>query len=135
MISWTGVLCCVYVVRWRVRSSFLQNNKGNMDELFEKEECFDGDVLKKRHVQSVPDILIKFSSMILEGAELNRSLSTSLHKISTNIAQLIRFNSVKRKISEKIRNLRKSTKNKPPLAVLVGPESTSKLKRVVSCTS
>lgn len=106
-----------------------------MDEVFEKEECFDGDVSKKRHVQSVPDILIKFSSMILERADLNQSLSTSLHKISTNIAQLILFNSVKRKRSEKIQNHRKSTKNKPPLAVLVGLESTPKLKRVVWRTS
>ena len=58
--------------------------------------------------------------MILEGRDFNRSLSTSLHKISTNIAQLIRFNSVKKKRSEKIQNFRHSTKNESPLLVLVG---------------
>ena len=65
--------------------------------LFEKEECFDGDVSIERQVQSVPDILIKLISMILEGSNFIRSVSTSLHKISTNIAQFVCFNSVKRK--------------------------------------
>ena len=55
--------------------------------------------------------------MILEGRDFNRSLFTSLHKISANIAQLIRFNSVKKKRNEKIQN---STKNESPLLVLVG---------------
>ena len=72
--------------------------------LFEKEECFDGDVSIEIQVQSVPDILIKFISMILEGGDFNRSLSTSMHKISANTAKLIHFNSVKRKRSEKIQN-------------------------------
>ena len=35
--------------------------------------------------------------MILEGGDFNGSWSASLFKISTNIAQLIRFNSVKEK--------------------------------------
>ena len=66
--------------------------------LFEKDKCFDGDVSIEREVQSVPDILIKFiGNMILEGGNFIRSLSTSLHKISTNIAQLVCFNSVQRK--------------------------------------
>lgn len=58
--------------------------------------------------------------MILEGRDFNRSLSTSLHKIFTNIAQLIRFNNVKKKRSEKIQNFGHSTKNESPLLVLVG---------------
>ena len=73
--------------------------------LHEKEECFDEDVSIERLVQSAPDILIKFISMILEGGDFNQSLSTNLHKISTNIAQLINFNSVKRKRSDKITKL------------------------------
>ena len=81
--------------------------------LFEKEEYFGGDVSIERQVQSVPDILIKFIRIIFQGDDFNRSLSTSLHKISTNIAQLIRFNIVKRKRSEKIQNFRYSTKNEP----------------------
>ena len=58
--------------------------------------------------------------MIIEGGDFNRSFSKILHKIFTNIAQLICFNSVKRKRSEKIQNLHHSTKNEPPLPVLVG---------------
>ena len=58
--------------------------------------------------------------MILERGDFSRSLSINLHKISTNIAQLIRFNSVKRKRSEKIQNFRYSMTNEPPLPVLVG---------------
>ena len=54
--------------------------------------------------------------MILEGRGFNRSVSTTLYKISTNIAQLIRFNRAKIKRSEKIQN----TKNESPLLVMVG---------------
>ena len=88
--------------------------------LFEKEECFDGDMSVEIQVQSVPDILIKFISMILEGGDFNRSLFTSLHKISTNTAKLIHFNSVKRKRSEKIQNFCCSTKNESPVPYSLG---------------
>ena len=88
--------------------------------LFEKEEFFDGDASLERQVQSVPDILIKFISIILEGGNFNWSLSTSQHKISPNIAQLIRSNSAKRKRSEKTQNFCHSTKNESPLSVLLG---------------
>lgn len=64
---------------------------------FEKDECFDKDVSIEKQVQSILDILIKLISIILEGRDFNQSLSTSLPKISTNIAQLFRFNSVKKK--------------------------------------
>ena len=88
--------------------------------LFEKEECFDGDVSIERQEQSVPDKLIKLISTILEGDDFNGSLSTSLHKISTNITQLIRLNSRKRRRSKKIQNFRHSTKNELVLPILVG---------------
>ena len=39
--------------------------------LFEKKECFYGDVSIEKLVQSVPDILIKFIDMILKGADFN----------------------------------------------------------------
>ena len=84
--------------------------------LHEKEECFDEDVSIERLVQSVPDILIKFISMILEGGDFNQSLSTILDKISTNIAQLITFNSVKRKRSDKITKLLPLNKKWSPFA-------------------
>ena len=88
--------------------------------LFEKEECFDGDVSIERQEQSVPDKLIKLISTILEGDDFNGSLSTSLHKISTNITRLIRLNSRKRRRSKKIQNFRHSTKNELVLPILVG---------------
>ena len=43
--------------------------------LLEKNECFGGDVSIEKQVQSVPDILIKFISIILQEGDFNRSLS------------------------------------------------------------
>ena len=88
--------------------------------MFEKEKCFDGEVPIERYVQSVPDKLIKLIGMILERDDFSGSLSKSLHKISTNIVQLICFNSLKRKRSEKIKKFLHSTKNESSLLVLVG---------------
>ena len=47
-----------------------------LTRLFEKEECFDGEMPIERNVQSVPDKLIKLISMILEGGDFSGSLST-----------------------------------------------------------
>ena len=74
---------------------------------------------------------MKPSSVILEGGDYNRSLSASLHKIFTTTTQLIRFNSIKRKSSEEIQNFHQSTKNKPPLLLLVGLKVHAKMERVV----
>ena len=58
--------------------------------------------------------MIKVISIVLKGGDFNRSLFTSLHQIFTNIVQLIRFNSIKRKGRKKIQNFCHSTKIEPP---------------------
>ena len=57
--------------------------------------------------------------MILKGGNPDRILSEALQTVSVNIAQLIRFNCVKKKRREGITELRHS-KNEPPLPVLIG---------------
>ena len=57
--------------------------------------------------------------MILGGKQ-DRAISTSFQKVAVNIGQLIRFNSVKQIRRQGIKNFRHSTKNEPPLPVLVG---------------
>ena len=57
--------------------------------------------------------------MILKGGNPDRILSEALQTVSVNIAQLIRFNCVKKKRREGITELRHS-KNEPPLPVIIG---------------
>ena len=50
---------------------------------------------------------------------MDRELSPSLKKISANIAQLIRFNTVKQTRNKNLIHFRHSTKNEPPLPVVI----------------
>ena len=74
----------------------------------------------RRDSQSVPEILTKLVSIILEGGQAGSNLSISLRKVSINIPQLIHFNSVKQKRRAGIKHFRHSKKNEPPLPILVG---------------
>ena len=80
---------------------------------------FNGDSTPRRQNESVPDYLTKLISMILEGGSMDRELSSSLKKISANIAQLIRFNTVKQTRNKNLIHFRHSTKNEPPLPVVI----------------
>ena len=84
------------------------------------DEVFDGDTSDERKSMSVPNSLKCFIAMVLEGGSIDRELSAPLCKITTNIGQIIRFNTVKRKRKETITNFRHSTKNEPPLLVETG---------------
>ena len=53
---------------------------------------------------SIPYSLVKMISMIFEGGEPSRELSAGLQKVSVNLSQIIRFNSLKQKCQEKHRN-------------------------------
>ena len=66
-------------------------------DLLVSEEIFDDDVSETRQRHSVPKSLVKLMSMILEEGEPSRELSAGLQKVSVNLSQLIRFNSVKQK--------------------------------------
>ena len=63
-------------------------------QIFLNVEEFDGDV-SQRQLKSVPYLLVKLISSILEGGKTDRGISDSLEIMSTTIAQIIRFNSVK----------------------------------------
>ena len=89
-------------------------------KLFECDEVFNGDLSLEKQITSVPGVLVKLVSLILEGGSPNQDISENLEKISTNIGQLIRYNSVKQKRRENVRSFRHSKKNEPPLPVLIG---------------
>ena len=79
---------------------------------------FNGVSTTRRQNESVPDYLTKLISMILEGGSMDRELSPNLKKISANIVQLIRFNTVKQTRNKNLIHFLHSTKNEPPLPVV-----------------
>ena len=83
-------------------------------------EICDGDVSEKRQSCSVSNSLVNLISMILEGGEPSPELSAGLQKVSVNLSQLIRFNSVKQKRQEGTQKFRHSRNSEPPLPVLIG---------------
>ena len=89
--------------------------------LFAKEEVFNGDFSKDRQEKSVPPKLVKLLAWIMEGFEADEAISKSCEK-ALNIAQMIRFNSTKKKRKQKksTKKTRHSKKNEPPLPVLIG---------------
>ena len=88
--------------------------------LLAKDEVFDGGVSSQRQEKSVPKILVNLISMILEGVAPGHEIPERLKKISTNLAQLIRFNSVKRTRNQNITDFRHSRNNEPPFPVKNG---------------
>ena len=82
------------------------------------DEVFDGDLSEERQRKSVSSSLVQLISLILEGATWDKK-SNNLERTSTNIAQVIRFNSVRHCRCEGIEDHRHSTKNEPPLSVAI----------------
>ena len=58
--------------------------------------------------------------MILEGGEPSGELSAGLWKVSVNLSQLIRFNSVKQRRRDRTEKYRHFKNNEPLLPVLIG---------------
>lgn len=59
--------------------------------LFLDEEIFDGDLTRQRHEQSVPKLLFRLISMILQGNEMEGNQATDPQKkIAINLSELIR---------------------------------------------
>ena len=77
--------------------------------LFSCEETFDGDVSQDRQLRSVPKILVQLISLIIEGGDLDRTISSNLERIACNISQLIKFNAVKRTRLSNVTNFRHSS--------------------------
>ena len=83
------------------------------------DEVFDGDLSEERQRKSVPSSLVQLVSLILDGGNLGQKKSNNLERTSTNIEQVIRFNSVRHCRCEGIDDHRHSTKNEPPLSVAI----------------
>ena len=97
--------------------------------LFCQDKRFDGDTSVECQESSVPPILLRLVSMILEGGKPNRELSEGQRKIACNIAQIIKFNAVKQARNETTVNFRHSRDNEPPLPVVVGLKVHAKTRK------
>ena len=71
-------------------------------------------ILLECQESSVPTILVRPVSMILEGGKPNRELNESQRRIACNIAQIIQFNAVKQTRKETTVKFRHSRENEPP---------------------
>ena len=80
-------------------------------------QTFNSDTSFESQASSLPNILIRLISMILEGGKTDRELNSSQTRIACNIAQIIKFNSVKEK--SKVTTIN-SRNNEPTLPVVVG---------------
>ena len=63
--------------------------------LFCESQIFDGDTSLECQESSVPTIIVRLVSMILEGGKPNTELNESQRRIACNIAQIIQFKDVK----------------------------------------
>ena len=88
-------------------------------DMFIRNEIFDDDLSRKRQTLSVSSTLLQLVSLILEGGKSTEKPSQKLSHISTNIAQLIRFNSIKQQHRGEVKQFRHSQKNEPPLPVSI----------------
>ena len=85
---------------------------------FTEEETFEGK-LSKRQKASLPFPLLNLVSLILDGETTIENASTNAETVTTNLAQLLRFNAVKTKrICDGF--LRHSKFNEPTLPVKIG---------------
>ena len=85
---------------------------------FTEEETFEGK-LSKRQKASLPLPLLNLVSLILDGETTTENASTNAETVTTNLAQLLRFNAVKTKrICDGF--LRHSKFNEPTLPVKIG---------------
>ena len=87
--------------------------------MFDQDEIFNGNTLRTKMNASVPDSLVRLISLLLEGGKSSKVISPSLRRVSTNIAQLIRFNSVKQVRRTEVENFRHMKSNEPPLPVKI----------------
>ena len=86
--------------------------------MFDATTTFDGDLSYNRQKQSIPIQLLHLLGLILEGSKNYDTVTDSTEGIALNLAQLVRFNAVKRKRSST--NVRRSKSNEPPFPVQVG---------------
>ena len=97
--------------------------------LFSESQIFDGDTSLECHESSVPTILVRLVSMILEGGKPNRELNESHRRIACNIAQIIQFNAVKQTRKETTVKFRHSRENELPLPIVIGLKVHSKTRK------
>ena len=93
------------------------------------DEVFNGNVSREQQTNSVPPSLVQLIELILQGEK-----TQNLGHISVNLAQLIRFNSVKQKRRKNISEIRHSRTNEAPISVLIGLRihATTRKKKLVN---
>ena len=87
--------------------------------MFKEDEIFDGNLSSRKQKSSVSVTLLRLVSLIMNGENSEENVSTAVESLTLNMAQLLRFNSVKgkRQCSGSVRH---SRINEPPLPVKIG---------------
>ena len=87
--------------------------------MFKEDEIFDGNLPSRKQKSSVSVTLLRLVSLIMNGENSEENVSTAVESLTLNMAQLLRFNSVKgkRRCSGSVRH---SRINEPPLPVKIG---------------
>ena len=87
--------------------------------MFKEDEIFDGNLSSRKQKSSVSVTLLRLVSLIMNGENSEENVSTAVESLTLNMAQLLRFNSVKgkRRCSGSVRH---SRINEPPLPVKIG---------------
>ena len=87
--------------------------------MFKEDKIFDGNLSSRKQKSSVSVTLLRLVSLIINGENSEENVSTAVESLTLNMAQLLRFNSVKgkRQCSGSVRH---SRINEPPLPVKIG---------------
>ena len=89
-------------------------------DIFQHDSEFNGDLSRERQLDSVPKSLLHLMALIMEGRHVQEKTGDKSIQIAANMAQIVKFNTVKGRRKADIQNSRHSKKNEPPLPVYIG---------------
>ena len=89
-------------------------------DIFQHDSKFNGDFSKDRQCNSVPKSLLHLMGLIMEGNHNQEKASNKSLQIAANMAQMVKFNTIKGRRKADTQNSRHSKKNEPPLPVYFG---------------
>ena len=96
--------------------------------MFKEDEIFDGNLSSRKQKSSVSVTLLRLVSLIMNGENSEENVSTAVESSTLNMAQLLRFNSLKgkRRCSGSVRH---SRINEPSLPVKIGLMIHAKIRK------
>ena len=85
--------------------------------MFSNEVSFNGDMSQGKQTSSIPNRLLQMMTLIFGGVYVEDSNLQRFTHAAANLAQQIRFSSVKFKREDDVSDMRHSLKNEPPFPV------------------